>query len=509
MPFRVIVTTFVGAVVILVLGGFLVVRQAATGILAAKRQTSVQEASTALQRMQEQLRQTDSGTSIYERLNQLATEAGTQADQFRIVIQGPVSGYVSSGIDAATLPVALTRQVQSGNGMYIAATQVRFTDADHAPEPGLAIGSTLYAPDVGASYPVYFIFPEGKEVQTLGVVQSAALSTGLVLLIGLTGLAWLVTRQVVRPVRQASVAARRLASGHLDERMAVRGTADLATLATSMNDMAAEIQRQIQQLEELSRVQQQFVSDVSHELRTPLTTVKMAAELLYDQRDEFDRSASRSAELMHAELERFDSLLADLLEISRFDAGAAVLTLDVTDLGVLVADEVDTQTPFAERMGVTVGLFVEGDTTADMDARRVRRIVRNLLTNAIEHGERRPITVTVKGEGDAVALTVRDHGVGFLPSQNQQVFHRFWRADPSRNRTVGGTGLGLAISLEDARLHRGWLSAWGRLGDGAQFRLTLPREHGTILSRSPLPLAPTDLLPRAGRPAARRRSLAS
>ena len=507
LPFRVIVSTFIGSVIIMVLGGFLLVRQASTGILAAKRQSSIQEASTALDRMQQELRQSNSdSSSIYERLNQLATEVGTQAGQYRIIIQGPVSGYASVGLDAATVPDSLARTVENGGGMYLASTLVRYTEPGLTNEPGLVVGSLLYAPSVGESYPVYFIFPEGKEVQTLDVVQSAAASTGALLTIALTVMAGLVTRQVVGPVRRASLAAERLASGHLNERMDVRGTTELASLGRSINNMASEIQRQIGQLEELSRVQQQFVSDVSHELRTPLTTVKMAAELLYDQRDEFDVSEARSAELMHAELERFEGLLGDLLEISRFDAGAAVLTLDETDLAIVVRAEVAAQQAFADRLHTPLTVEVRGDTTAEMDARRVQRIMRNLITNAIEHGERRPIHITVAGDDQAVAVTVRDHGVGFLPSQNTQVFHRFWRADPSRNRTVGGTGLGLAIALEDARLHGGWLSAWGRPHQGAQFRLTLPRRRGQILTGSPLPLAPVDVAPPVRTAQLRRRS---
>ena len=494
LPFRVIVSTFVGSIIIMVLGGFLLVRQASTGILAAKRQASVQEASTALDRMQQQLRQSNSdSSSIYERLNQLATEVGSQAGQYRIIIQGPVSGYASVGVDAASVPDNLARSVESGGGMYLASTLVRYTQPGAVNEPGLVVGSLLYAPSVGESYPIYFIFPEGKEVQTLQVVQNAAATTGALLTLALTVMAGLVTRQVVGPVRRASLAAERLASGHLNERMDVRGTTELASLGRSINNMAAEIERQIGQLEELSRVQQQFVSDVSHELRTPLTTVKMAAELLYEQRDEFDVSEARSAELMHAELERFEGLLGDLLEISRFDAGAALLTLDETDLATVVRAEVEAQRAFADRLHTPLVVESRGDTSAEMDARRVRRIMRNLITNAIEHGEQRPIRITVAGDEHAVAVTVRDHGVGFLPSQSAQVFHRFWRADPSRNRTVGGTGLGLAIALEDARLHGGWLSAWGRPHQGAQFRLTLPRTGGTILTGSPLPLAPVDL----------------
>jgi two-component system sensor histidine kinase MtrB len=134
-----------------------------------------------------------------------------------------------------------------------------------------------------------------------------------------------------------------------------------------------------------------------------------------------------------------------------------------------------------------------GDTTAEVDPRRIERILRNLMTNAIEHSEGRPVDVLLAGDDDAVAVAVRDHGVGFEASQAKQVFLRFWRADPARARTVGGTGLGLAISMEDANLHGGWLTAWGRPGLGAQFRLTVPRRAGGLLETSPLPMAPRDL----------------
>ncbi len=130
------------------------------------------------------------------------------------------------------------------------------------------------------------------------------------------------------------------------------------------------------------------------------------------------------------------------------------------------------------------------EVTAEVDARRVERILRNLLANAIDHGEGLPVEVTLAGDDEAVAVTVRDYGVGLRPGEAELVFNRFWRADPSRNRRTGGTGLGLSISLEDARLHGGWLEAWGEPGQGACFRLTVPRTQGRELTTSPLPLPP-------------------
>ena len=145
----------------------------------------------------------------------------------------------------------------------------------------------------------------------------------------------------------------------------------------------------------------------------------------------------------------------------------------------------------AERHGSKIVVHAgRSPVTVDMDTRRVERILRNLIGNALDHGEGRPVVITVGH--DEVAVTVRDYGVGLRPGEAGLVFNRFWRGDPSRSRLTGGTGLGLAISHEDARLHDGWLQAWGERGHGAQFRLTLPRQAGHTLLSSPLPLRPDD-----------------
>jgi two-component system sensor histidine kinase MtrB len=202
---------------------------------------------------------------------------------------------------------------------------------------------------------------------------------------------------------------------------------------------------------------------------------------------------ARSAELLRAELDRFESLLSDLLEISRYDAGAAHLDAEPTDLVALARHVIETMDPLAERRGSELVLHVpQVPCVAEVDGRRIERILRNLVGNAIEHGEGRPITVLIAGDDDAVAVAVRDRGVGLAPTDVPMVFNRFWRADPARARTTGGTGLGLSIALEDAHLHNGWLQAWGDAGDGCQFRLTLPRRQGSELEGSPIPLEPRD-----------------
>ena len=223
----------------------------------------------------------------------------------------------------------------------------------------------------------------------------------------------------------------------------------------------------------------------------------MAADVLHDARAGFDPATARAAELLQNELDRFEPLLADLLEISRFDAGAAVLEVDDVNLVDVAHRIVDATRPLADQRHVTVVVDApDHPCLAEADVRRVERIVRNLVTNAIDHAATdRPdgIVVHVAGDEHAAAIAVRDYGIGLAPGEATMVFNRFWRADPARARTSGGTGLGLSISLEDTHLHGGWLQAWGRPGEGAQFRLTLPRRAGAVLRQSPLPLVPSDV----------------
>ncbi|MEO7588919.1 MAG: MtrAB system histidine kinase MtrB [Arachnia sp.] len=493
MPLRVLFTTIAASFLVLVLAGLLLMQQARSSIVETKRNASIAEATGIHNFMATQLRLPEArSVAVYEQLNRLAEQAQEQAGQYKVVIEGPAGAIISGGIAWESVPAALQARVQGSDAMFATPTEVLYTDAAAPAEPGWAIGTTLVDTS-GERFPVYYIFPMTNEVATLKSLQRAVISTGLALLGALAAIGYLVTVQVVRPVRKASQTARRLASGDLEERMRVRGTDDIASLAVSMNDMAEDLAQRIRELESLSLVQRRFVGDVSHELRTPMTTIRMAADVLFEARDDFEPQSRRTVELMSTQIDRFDSLLADLLEISRFDAGAAVLNLDDVDMVLLVESEMDAQRSFAERQGIELRFHAEGPAIAQMDSRRIRRILRNLLTNAIEHGEGRPIDVTVATDAHAVAVAVRDRGVGFQASESSLVFGRFWRADPSRNRVVGGTGLGLAIALEDARLHKGWLTAWGRPGRGAQFRLTIPRDSGFVLMGSPLPVIPTDV----------------
>ncbi|MCE0458293.1 MtrAB system histidine kinase MtrB [Curtobacterium flaccumfaciens] len=396
----------------------------------------------------------------------------------------------SQGFPDAVITDALRKEVAQNTGRL--SLQPVELDDDGRRVPGLAVGSTLQIPSAG-QYELYLVYDLSDAQQTLDFVSQTLSIGGVALMVLIALVTSLVVRLVVVPIRGAAETSRKIAAGRLDERIPVRGQDDLATLARSFNGMAEAVSRQITQLAELSRVQQRFVSDVSHELRTPLTTIRLAGDMLYDSRHAFEPSVGRSAELLHTQVERFETLLADLLEISRYDAQAVQLDTAPVVPASLAADIVDEFRPLAERAGVELQLATPGGhTTMRLDAKRVRRILRNLVGNAIEHGDAKPVQVVVDSDARTVAIAVRDQGVGMPPEDAARVFDRFWRADPSRKRTIGGTGLGLAISLGDAKLHGGRIDVWSRPGEGSTFVLTLPRNEQGTTATSAIPLPELD-----------------
>jgi two-component system sensor histidine kinase MtrB len=494
---RVTSTTLVLSIVVVAALGLLLLSNVTTGLLEAKERSAVGEASAGLGEAQRLLDAADTGPStpspsrlVDSVVTSLATRAGSPATFDVLLLSArPDAGAPERGtnlVAVSSIPPDLRTAVTGTQRQSWTFTEIRFLDGRSV--PGFVVGAPLTIPTVGP-YELYYLFPLTQEQQTLDLVRSSIVAAGVVLVALLGGVAFVVTRQVVVPVRAAAQTAERLSSGNLDERLPIKREDDLAQLARSFNEMAESIDTQITQLEELSRVQQRFVSDVSHELRTPLTTIRMAADVLFESRASLDAATARSTELLQNQLDRFEALLSDLLEISRFDAGAAKLDSEAVDLAQLTQRMIDASEPLAERHGLRVRFAAyERPCSVVCDARRIDRIIRNLVDNAVEHGDSAGVLVELAGDDDVATLTVRDFGVGLRPGEAALVFNRFWRADPARARTTGGTGLGLAIALEDARLHGGWLEAWGEPGAGACFRLTLPRSAGGPVTHAVLPL---------------------
>jgi two-component system, OmpR family, sensor histidine kinase MtrB len=494
---RIIATTFIVSTILVTIIGLILINGVSSGILTSKESSSITEASSAINEAQKVVTATDTGagapnisTVVDTAVTALAVRAG-QSGLFDILF------LASSGISKQGLPergtnlVAensvsedLRSRVEKTEKLLWAYTEINYLDDRKI--PGLVVAAPIKINNVG-NYSLFLLFPLDEEEETIGIIRSSVLATGIFLIFGLLILVWYLTRSVLSPVRKTAEAAERLRMGLLNERVPVSGEDDLAKLAGSFNSMAASIQLQIGQLEQMSRMQKRFVSDVSHELRTPLTTVRMAADVLYESRDQYTGETARAAELLSTQIERFEILLSQLLEISRFDAGAADLSLTMVNIKDVIEKTADSLSNLLAKQETPV-VITGSAPEIELDQRRIERVLRNLISNASEYGEGKPIEVEIGSDEDTIAVVVKDRGPGLKPGESSLVFNRFWRADPARARTTGGTGLGLAIALEDARLHSGWIDVWGSPGKGTMFRLTLPRIAHKAISSSSLPL---------------------
>jgi len=396
----------------------------------------------------------------------------------------------SNLLDPESIPKSLSERVRKSNNIVWQYTNMQYLEG--ASISGLAIGQKVQIPNAG-QYEMYIVFSLANEEKTLNLISTYLLIAGLILILLISLITWVVVRQVIDPVREAARIATEFTSGDFSKRMRVNSQDEISTLGHAFNEMAESLEQQIDRLEHLSRVQQRFVSDVSHELRTPLTTLRMASEVINASKDSFDPTVARSSELLVAQLDRFEHLLEDLLEISRFDAEVAVLEAVNFDIVHLVNRCAEDLALVAKERKTHIYIkSSEPEIMINADIRRVERILRNLLANAIDHAEEVQIDVRIQASEHDVAVGVRDYGIGLDETALTRVFDRFWRADPSRSRTRGGTGLGLSIALEDARLHNGELEAWGRPGRGAHFVLTLPRKTWDVIDRRLIPLQPED-----------------
>jgi len=381
-------------------------------------------------------------TTLRDRLSSVAQPSGVRP-VLRITVNGQplwVSNQTQFG--ESSLPVSLRARV-------IDQTQpARMSFHDQQGKPELAIGVPL---DVSGTSASYFEIVSFEELQstvnalTLSLLGAAAVTT----FIG-AALGWWVSRRTLRPLLDVSMAAEAIAGGQLETRLEETQDPDLGALVTSFNDMVGALSRRIER-------DGRFASDVSHELRSPLMTLSASIEVLASRREEMpDASAQAAVDLMVADVARFKQLVEDLLEISRFDAGAARLELDEVRLAELVMQSVSWST--SRDVPVELDSDLAG-VIVRADKRRIVRVIANLLDNADR-------------------LAVEDEGPGVPADERTLVFDRFSRGLGASRRGSGSEGMGLGLSLvaEHVRLHGGrvWVEDPPAGHEGARFVFELP-----------------------------------
>lgn len=473
--------------------------QIATSLFENQKSQALQESISGFRNVQSVLKSSEmrSDSEIRRNVSRTLTVLDAGASGKRSWILVPLEGQGKQGfipeqssdksLNSSSIPTDFKNTVRDRDGVYWqTSTITTFENNRERTYPVLIVGTHVSIAQ-NPSYGLFTVYDMTDSSATIAHINFVLFGGFCALLTVVLSVVWFVTRFVVRPITQTAITAERLAAGDLDQRVSVKGEDQAARLGISFNRMADSLQEKIVQLERLSTLQQRFVSDVSHELRTPLSTVRLGTELLYDSRENMTPMQVRSVELLHGQVDRFQSMLADLLEISRFDAGSAMLTIDTEDFIQVLSNILQEALPHLERTNTKLNVHTNHESImVDMDRVRIERVLRNLLYNAIEHGESRPIDVYVDANATNLGIAVRDHGIGLSEDEAVQVFNRFWRADTSRKRTLGGTGLGLSIAAEDVRLHGGTLEAWGEKGRGACFTMNLPLVHGAPLGESPV-----------------------
>ena len=485
------------ALVILLVFGVIVASQLRTSMFETRRDAILADASLRF----------SSAQSVF------SSSTATSPDQVQESARGALASLKASAAGAGATNVALLRaegstaslrinQVEdeqmrglitpqmreavAGGGAQWQSVAIRSSTTDKV-SPGILVGTQVQLPRAGA-HELYILYSLEADQSQVDVVLRVLALTSLPIILALPIGVFALLHRLLLPVRLTVYAATKAAEGDLDVRVEVHGADEMAALGRAFNAMTSSLQDTITRYDELAKLQQRFVSDVSHELRTPLTTIRMAEDIVWDNREDLPAHARRSAELLHDQTERMEQMLADLLEISRYDAASALLDAEERDLRPIVTRVVEACAELAQRQGVPVEVVAPARAAAEIDERRIERVIRNLVVNAIEHADGTRVTITVATSATDVACRVRDRGVGMTQEVADHVFDRFYRADTARARTTGGTGLGLAIATEDVAIHGGRLQAYGEPGKGASFLMTLPKHAGDEIASWPLAL---------------------
>ena len=362
----------------------------------------------------------------------------------------------SVAVGQESLPEGLRREVLDG----VPARQRFALDGRRQLSVGVPIVS------VGAAY--FEVFDMEVLASTLRVLgNSLVAGAAITTLLGAAVGRW-ASGRLMQPLANASQAAAAVAAGRFDVRLDTSPDADLAVLADSFNSMTDALGERIER-------EARFASSVSHELRSPLTTLSASVEVLQARRHEMGERAQRALDLLRSDLRRFERLVGDLVEISRLDAGAEQLELEVLAVGTLV--EQSLQRSMRPNVAVEVRPRARG-VEVRADRRRMGRVLANLVENAETHG-RGVARVTVDREGWAARIGVEDRGPGVAPEERQRIFERFVRGEEGRHRGEGdGSGLGLSLVSEHVRLHGGRTWVEEAPGGGARFVVELPVARG-------------------------------
>jgi signal transduction histidine kinase len=432
---------------VLAVGSYIVVREHRAD---AQHRRSMKEARLSFEVARDSSSKRVNAKQMHALFTQLSRRSAFEAI---VYVAGDRVFSTDSAIGQSAIPNDVRGEVRRG----------RETDghADVDAVPYLVIGDRVTRPRTE----MYLFYSQMGLSNSLADLRNVLVGSWVVVVIGAAIVGSALARRTLAPVAEASQAARSLAEGLLDTRMSVETEDEFGLLATSFNEMAQALETKINELSAARERERRFTSDVSHELRTPLTALVNEASMLSEHLDRLPEEARRPAELLVQDVTRLRDLVIDLMEISRFDSGRATLQLEETHV-------IELAMQVLKRNEWQSDVVVDGDEMAvQTDRRRLERIVRNLVANALEHAGS-DVRVTMNANTTEWSMAVTDAGPGIAPSHLPHLFERFYKVDAARSGS--GSGLGLAIALENAKLLGGDIAVTSGPGRGSTFRCTLP-----------------------------------
>lgn len=442
-------------------------REARTAILQRSQDTAIQDLRGQVNSLAPDLAVPPTREDLEEFARQLDRSGRARDWDVDVRYEG-VADHVRSWRRPVDVPEELRESVEK---RHVTAFQ---RVADRNGDPWLLIGMPVLQSQEGnrkaSPLSVYAQLPLRAEEANVEALVSAAQNGALPVLALAVVPALLAARGVLRPVRGLRQAAGRIAEGKLETRLEVKGSDELADLSRTFNDMAAKLEESVADLRRMEANARRFAADVSHELRTPLAAMSAVTDVLDEDADALDPDTASAVRLISQETGKLARMVEDLMEVSRFDAGAAALHLDEVDVA-----ETIRKTLQARAWQDRVGTELPDGVRARLDPRRLDVVVANLVGNALHHGGE-PVRVLLRapepGDGRLV-IRIVDSGPGIDPEVLPHVFDRFYKADSARARSEG-SGLGLAIAMENVRLHGGTIEAANCPEGGAVFTVELP-----------------------------------
>ncbi|GGX21704.1 two-component sensor histidine kinase [Streptomyces malachitofuscus] len=446
-------------------------QQARSAILERTRNAAVADLRTQLDSLAPELTLPPAAEDLRDLTSQLDRAGGSRDWHTTAAYRdGPL---VSRAEGTPPVPDALRRAVEDD-------ASATYQYVEHRGRPWLAVGmpvayadasGTTDAADRLSGLTAYAAFPLDDDETDVDALVTAAQAGALAALLLALVPALLAARSVLRPVRRLRHGAERITAGELGTRLDADGHDELAALTRSFNTMAGTLEKDDAELRRMEAQARRFAADVAHELRTPLAAMSAVTEVLDEDAASgvLPPDTADAVRLISAETRTLARLVEDLMEVSRFDAGAAQVHLEDVDLRTVVAKTLQVRGWTGDER---VTALLHEPVPVRVDPRRIDVVLANLVGNALRHG-RPPVTVSARAGHDRARLTVTDHGPGIPEESLPHVFERFYKADTARTRSEG-SGLGLALAYENAVLHGGTLTAANAPGKGAVFTLTLP-----------------------------------